>query len=359
MDDDLQPLLLSWYAQNKRNLPWRLTNDPYTIWLSEVILQQTRVDQGLTFFLRFLQQWPNLASLATAQEHEVLKMWQGLGYYSRARNMLQAAKQIVALHHGVFPQTVETLRQLNGVGPYTAAAIASIAFGQRVAVVDGNVERFLSRFYGLNSPIDRGVGKRQIEAFAQDVVKTGHPATLNQAMMEFGALQCVPRNPRCNDCPLVGKCVAFQQDAVKQLPVKTKKKTPKNRYFNYIVMTHQKTEGLDFVVRKRETDDIWRGMFEFPLIETDGEVGLDQLSQAEPFLELTGGKTFVVKGQPVQIRHILTHQNIHAWFYLLIFDNLSFVEEKNNVFLMNQNRADDYPLPRLILKYLLFLENQN
>lgn len=359
MNDELIAILNSWLVLNQRDLPWRKTTDPYAIWISEVILQQTRVDQGIAYYQRFLEQWPDIASLAAAREQEVLKMWQGLGYYSRARNLLTAAKQIMSLHKGVFPEDPGKLRQLKGIGPYTAAAIASIAFGHHVAVVDGNVKRFLSRFYGLDLALDRGEGKRQLEKYAQSIVENGHPGLLNQVMMEFGALQCVPRNPLCNKCPLAEQCVALRQNLVQQLPVSIRKKASRNRYFNYLVMAQPHDDGLVFVVRKRIGNDIWKGMFEFPLIETANETDFGQLSQTVEFDKITAGQHFLLSGQPFRIRHILTHQNIFACFYLLIFDHLGFVEEKNNVFLMNQNRPDDYPLPRLIMKYLLSLENQN
>ncbi len=359
MIDDLRHILLKWYAQNMRSLPWREGNDPYAIWISEVILQQTRVNQGIAYYKRFLEAWPDVKSLARASEQEVLKMWQGLGYYSRARNMLHTARQVVEQHNGLFPTSYEKLLKLKGIGPYTAAAIVSIAFGGRHATVDGNVARVLSRYFAVQCPVDGNEGKKEISRLAQQIVMKGNSGTINQAMMEFGALQCVPRLPDCANCPLQINCAAFQLDLVKKLPVKKKKKASVNRFFNYLVMIFRHENELCFVLRQRREKDIWEGLFEFPLIETEAEQGFEAVLQNDLFKEITQEKPFAVIGRPVDFKQILSHQNIYARFYLLFFEYDYFSENRNNVFLMNQNRQADYPLHRLIQKYLLFLNDQN
>ena len=238
-------VLLQWFKENGRPLPWRQTDDAYAIWLSEVILQQTRIAQGTAYWERFMAQWPSVDDLAAATEDEVLKAWQGLGYYSRARNLHAAARQVVG--KGGFPRTFKELKTLKGVGDYTAAAIASFAFGEPVAVVDGNVYRVLSRYFGIDTPIDSTQGKKEFQAMAQSLIPHGEPADYNQAIMDFGAIQCTPASPRCAACPLCETCIAFREHRTEGLPVKSKKVKQRERRFTYLYIEHQPVGGINLV----------------------------------------------------------------------------------------------------------------
>ena len=250
--------LLQWFKNNGRSLPWRETKDAYAIWLSEVILQQTRIVQGMSYWERFMAQWPTVNDLAAATENEVLKAWQGLGYYSRARNLHTAAQQVMEL--GGFPQTFKELKTLKGVGDYTAAAIASIAFGEPVAVVDGNVYRVLSRYYGIDTPIDSTEGKKEFQALAQSLLPINEPADYNEAIMDFGATQCTPNSPHCSACPLCETCVSFREQRINELPVKSKKVKQRERHFTYIYIEY---EGK-IAIHQRGAGDSWQGLWEFP-----------------------------------------------------------------------------------------------
>lgn len=250
--------LLQWFKNNGRSLPWRETKDAYAIWLSEVILQQTRIVQGMSYWERFMAKWPTVNDLAAATEDEVLKAWQGLGYYSRARNLHTAAQQVMELDG--FPQTFKELKTLKGVGDYTAAAIASIAFGKPVAVVDGNVYRVLSRYYGIDTPIDSTEGKKEFQALAQSLLPINEPADYNEAIMDFGATQCTPNSPHCSACPLCETCVAFREQRINELPVKSKKVKQRERHFTYLCIEY---EGK-IAIHQRGAGDIWQGLWEFP-----------------------------------------------------------------------------------------------
>lgn len=300
--------LISWYAEHRRDLPWRNTSDPYCIWISEIILQQTRVVQGLDYYLRFVQRFPDVFSLAKAEEDEVLKYWQGLGYYSRARNLHAAAR---SMQHG-FPTTYPEVRALKGVGDYTAAAICSIAYGLPYAVVDGNVYRVLSRYWGIDLPIDTAAGKKHFAALAQELLPPAEASMYNQAIMDFGALQCTPQSPDCLRCPLIDTCVAVLTDRVQELPVKQPKQKPSSRYFNYIYVR----TGAYTYIHQRKENDIWRNLYEFPLIETETD-----LTESE-FLALPQFQSLIAPGEEPLIRcvcppvkHVLSHRIIHAHFY--------------------------------------------
>src|ERR1035437_3971325 len=236
---DFHKILTLWYQQNKRDLPWRMNNDPYSVWVSEIILQQTRIDQGTAYYLRFIRRFPDIESLANSSEEEVLKMWQGLGYYSRARNMHHAARQIMTEFNGRFPDSYNIIRTLKGVGDYTAAAIASISFGSENVVIDGNVYRVLSRIFGIATPIDTTNGKKEFSILAHSLLDKQNPGIFNEALMEFGALQCVPRNPLCIQCPFQDRCVALKNNQIDQFPVKSKQPKQKNRYFNYLFINYE------------------------------------------------------------------------------------------------------------------------
>jgi A/G-specific adenine glycosylase len=300
--------LVKWYSENKRQLPWRLTDDPYKIWLSEVILQQTRVIQGLPYYLNFVKQYPDVKTLAAAPEQEVLRLWQGLGYYTRARNLHKCAQSIANQHNGRFPDNYEALLPLPGIGQYTAAAIASFAFQEAVAVVDGNVFRILSRIFGIYTAINSPVGRKEFNRLANELIPKQKPALHNQAMMDFGALCCTPRNPKCSDCPFKGNCFAFNHDLIDHLPVKLKGKKSRSRYFFYVVVEKNK----ELLMKKRGAKDIWNGLFDFMLIEKPGPVKAEKIVRDKQFLQLVDPTAPVSVSK--KYRHMLTHQTIHCRF---------------------------------------------
>ena len=305
--------LIKWYAENGRELPWRDTKNPYRIWISEIILQQTRVAQGYDYYLRFVERFPDVFSLAEADEDEVMKYWQGLGYYSRARNLHAAAKSIVEA--GAFPTTYKEVLALKGVGEYTAAAICSFAYDMPYAVVDGNVYRVLSRWMGIDTPIDSTEGKKMFFEAAQELLDKSNPALYNQAIMDFGALQCTPSSPDCLSCPLADSCVALQQGKVDMLPVKKNKTKVTDRFFNYIYVRM----GDYTFIGKRKGNDIWKNLYELPLIETDKEISE---KDEELFEKLEGlfGKAEGISVRLVRkgVKHVLSHRIIHANFYEVV-----------------------------------------
>ena len=319
--------LLQWFKNNGRSLPWRETKDAYAIWLSEVILQQTRIVQGMSYWERFMAQWPTVNDLAAATENEVLKAWQGLGYYSRARNLHTAAQQVVEL--GGFPQTFKELKTLKGVGDYTAAAIASIAFGEPVAVVDGNVYRVLSRYYGIDTPIDSTEGKKGFQALAQSLLPINEPADYNEAIMDFGATQCTPNSPHCSACPLCETCVAFREQRINELPVKSKKVKQRERHFTYLYIEY---EGK-IAIHQRGAGDIWQGLWEFPQAE--------QLASSEDSAWKTEAQ-LLQKG----VKHILTHQILLADIYLWRPKNRP--QLPSEFIWIEKQDLENYALPRLI-----------
>ncbi|WP_124979156.1 A/G-specific adenine glycosylase [Nonlabens xiamenensis] len=311
---DFSRVLIDWYQLNKRDLPWRQTTDPYHIWLSEVILQQTRVNQGLPYYNRFVSQYPNVYALANASEQEVLKTWQGLGYYSRARNLHKAAQQVVE-NEGKFPSTYKDLLELKGVGDYTAAAIASFAYEEAVPVVDGNVYRVLARIYGIHTPINSTQGAKEFKSLAQKLLNKNEPATHNQAIMEFGAIQCVPKNPQCQSCPFQGSCVAYEKEIVQELPVKLKKTKVKNLYHHYLVA---KTPSGKTLLQQRDTRSIWAGLHEFPYIEANGPLLSSELKDHEVFKHFFSRVRFRESAYNQEpIIHQLTHRKIHAYFWII------------------------------------------
>lgn len=312
--------LISWYLQNKRDLPWRKTANPYHIWLSEIMLQQTRVAQGLPYFLSFTTSFPTIFDLANADEEQVLKLWQGLGYYSRARNLHATAKYIASDLNGIFPDSFSGLLKLKGVGEYTAAAIASFSYNEVVPVVDGNVFRVLSRFFDIETDIASSSAKKEFTALANELIPKDNPAIFNQAIMEFGALQCIPKNPDCGICVLNSGCLALKYNRVGELPVKLKKTKVRNRYFNYIVFSD---EIQNLVIRKRVEKGIWHNLYEFPLIETDGEVDFDSISKL--INDKYGNKNAILSIKPLnksKILHKLSHQHLFVDFYKVEVEGL-------------------------------------
>ena len=306
--------LLLWYAENKRSFLWRDNREPYNIWLSEVILQQTRTDQGLPYFERFLTAFPTIEALAMAKEDEVLKLWQGLGYYSRARNLHFTAQYIHNELDGVFPKTFESLLELKGVGDYTASAIASICFDIPQAVVDGNVFRFLSRYFGILTPINSSSAHKEFKNKAMELMGQNHPGTFNQALMEFGSLHCTPKKPKCPSCPFAKNCIAFNQDKINLLPVKTSKIKIKKRYFNYLVVSDPKHQ---FMMQKRTQKGIWQNLYEFPLVESSKTINsVDELTSQVNFpqkLKLLSPQIKLWNQKP--IIHKLSHQSLLINFW--------------------------------------------
>jgi A/G-specific adenine glycosylase len=340
-------ILTKWYEKNKRDLPWRRTNDPYRIWVSEIILQQTRIEQGWNYYLRFLKKFPDLHALAEADEEEVLKLWQGLGYYSRARSMHATAREIMTLHRGIFPQTYDGIRKLKGIGDYTAAAISSIAFGIPSPVVDGNVLRLFSRFFGIRESVDTQKGKTAVLEKAKKLISHERPGDFNQAIMEFGALQCKPI-PDCKICPLKSGCVAFKENRIAEYPVKSKKQGQRTRFFHYLFITTGKGQKRSVFLKKRTSKDIWKNLFDFPLIETEKAVSLKKLILLKEWTDLFSGRKVNLLKESKTYRHILTHQVIMAKFYQLeisAHDRLPYLK-------VALSDVGKYPVPRLVEKYL-------
>ena len=332
--------IVQWFRENGRVLPWRETHDPYAIWLSEIILQQTRIEQGQPYWERFVKRWPKVEDLAAATEDEVLREWQGLGYYSRARNLHAAAKQIVA--RGGFPTTIEGLRQLKGVGDYTAAAIGSIAFGLPAAVVDGNVYRVLSRHYGIATPINTTEGKKVFSALAQSLLPTANShepivSEYNQAMMDFGAVQCTPSNPQCASCPLAESCVAVREGRVEELPVKLRTLKVKERRLIYIYIRYKD----ETAIRRRPAGDIWQGLYEPLLIDNEQWIIDNWAAQHHYPLSIVNCQLLAK-----QVKHVLTHRVIYADFWLWE------VKEKPSLpdgyVWIKEEELDNYAVPRLI-----------
>lgn len=311
--------LLQWYLQNRRDLPWRNTVNPYHIWLSEIMLQQTRVAQGMPYFIRFTEVFPTIFDLAKTDEEQVLKLWQGLGYYSRARNMHKTAQIIAFELNGNFPNNYEDLLKLKGIGEYTAAAIASFAFKQVVPVVDGNVFRVLSRYFNIQSDISSSSAKKEFSALANELIPNDQPDLFNQAIMDFGALQCVPKNPNCEICIFNSSCAALQKKKVDQLPIKTKKTKVTNRFFNYLIFLD--TEN-NTIINKRTQKGIWHNLYEFPVIETEKETDFETIST----LVRNRYKEHVVTDISIynkeQIIHKLSHQNLHINFYKITLSSI-------------------------------------
>jgi len=336
--------LLPWYREHKRPLPWRSESDPYRIWLSEVILQQTRVDQGMAYWYRFVDRYPSVQDLANASEDEVLRLWQGLGYYSRARNLRTAAQQVVQRHGGSFPAAYNELKALQGVGEYTAAAIGSIAFGLAEPVVDGNVYRVLARVFGLATPIDSTAGRKEFRELAGRLLDHTSPGDHNQAVMELGALVCSPKNPRCEVCPLAGKCIALRTDRISQLPVKSGEQKIRERHFNYLHI--RTTKGI--YLQKRTAKDIWQGLYELPLIESEKAVGPKRILQ---LIEQQFGPGWTITTMHGPVKHVLSHQHIHTRFWE-VSPPRKFRIPKGWI-AVPAAEMDRYAVPRAIERYLI------
>lgn len=335
--------LIAWYTSHKRDLPWRDISDPYRIWLSEIILQQTQVVQGLSYYLKFTEHFPTVTDLADAPEDTVMRLWQGLGYYSRARNLHAAAKHVKEKHQGIFPASYEEIKALKGVGDYTAAAIASFAYDLPHAVLDGNVYRVLSRLFDLHTPINSTKGKKEFQLLADELLDEAKAALHNSAMMEFGALWCKPQNPKCESCPVQEHCLAFRNGTVAQLPVKDKAVKIRSRYFHYIIFNYKDS----VYIQKRTKKDIWQNLYEFYLIETDKPAGEEQILGDPALLKLAG--SFAVSKITALKKHILSHQHVFGTFYEL---SLKKALKSEDLILVKRGDLMHYGLPQLIIKYL-------
>lgn len=334
-------ILLAWYEENRRLMPWRGENDPYKIWISEIILQQTRINQGWNYYIRFIENFPDIASLAQASPERVLKVWQGLGYYSRARNLHKAAQTVMKEHQGVFPKNYDDILKLKGIGEYTAAAIASIAFNLPYPVVDGNVFRIISRIFGIYEDISLPATKKIITAKCTQLMDKEKPSDFNQAIMDFGAIQCKPQNPDCETCPLKKHCFAFIHQTVHNLPVKTRNIKLRTRYFHYLIFSKEE----QIMIRKRVDNDIWKNLYDFPLLESNN-------SKSEELISILT-KFKASKKPHWRCKHKLTHQIIIADFYMIpvnkfpgYFENCTIISKKNAV---------NYPSPKIIAQILSFL----
>ena len=336
-------LLINWYLQNKRDLPWRNTTNPYQIWLSEIMLQQTRVAQGMPYFLSFTDAFPSVFDLAKAEEEQVLKLWQGLGYYSRARNLHKTAQYIATELNGVFPDNYKDLLQLKGVGDYTAAAIASFSYNEVVPVVDGNVFRVLSRYLDIETDIAQASAKKEFAALALELMPKDNPAIFNQAIMEFGALQCVPKNPDCSICVFNESCAALQKKKVNQLPVKLKKLKVRNRYFNYFMLSDAEENTL---IQKRTAKGIWHNLYEFPLLETLQEEDFEFVSNAIQQETFFSNPIISMRAcNEKSIVHKLSHQHLHIKFWKL---NVKGKVENG----ITKEQLKQYPFPIVIHNFI-------
>lgn len=336
-------ILINWYLQNKRDLPWRKTTNPYLIWLSEIMLQQTRVAQGMPYFFSFTKEFPTVSDLANADEEQVLKLWQGLGYYSRARNLHKTAQYVANELNGIFPPTYKELLKLKGVGEYTAAAIASFSYNEVVPVVDGNVFRVLSRYFDIESDIASPAAKKEFTELARELMPKDDPAIFNQAIMEFGALQCVPKSPNCSICVFNDSCLALQKKKVDVLPVKSKKTKVTNRFFNYLILEDVLGNTL---IQKRTAKGIWHNLYEFPLLETHEIADFDFVSKAVQN-DLFSGYTIIgiEECSHATVLHKLSHQHLHIQFWKIKIDGII----ENGI---EANILKTFPFPIVIYNFI-------
>jgi len=339
--------IIDWYKQNKRNLPWRETDDPYKIWISEIILQQTRVAQGIDYYLRFIQAFPDIRSLAEAETDEVMKLWQGLGYYTRARHLHEAAHQLIRHYHGKLPGSYDELITIKGIGEYSAAAIASMAFHEPVPLVDGNVFRVIARLFLIGLQKGTVAAKKAVDEIAGEIMNPERPGLHNQAMMEFGAIQCIPKHPDCPVCIFRSTCKAYRNGKVEEYPVTGKKGKLRDRYFNYLFIR----TGKNTVIRKREGNDIWKGLYEFPLIETSTEIPKHNLPGSADWNALFTETQPVVITVSDTYKHLLSHQRIHARFFIITLESPSpLLIEK--YLLIPIGDLGKCPVPKLIERFL-------
>ena len=345
--NNFSAILLKWYSHYKRELPWRGERDPYKIWVSEIILQQTRIAQGWNYYLRFIERFPTVADLANASQDEVLKHWQGLGYYSRARNLHTGAKYIVNQHDGKFPRRYEDILKIKGVGEYTAAAIASMAYLLPYPTVDGNAFRVLTRIFGIHTPIDTNAGKKEITDLANKLIDKKQASSFNQAIMDFGALQCTPASPNCCACCFEFLCVAKQNNLQSVLPIKSQKTKIRTRYFYYLHIHYQKKT----IIQKREKNDIWKSLYEFPLIENDKELSIEEVLSDIFLKEMLKNCTYTVAAVSSSYKHQLSHQLIIAQFITLVVTKGKLIATPPLLFIP-KSEIDKYPVARLTERFL-------
>ncbi len=339
--------LITWYRNNKRDLPWRNTKDPYLIWLSEIILQQTRVEQGMPYFFKFSENFETVKKFSEASEDEILRLWQGLGYYSRGRNMLKTAKKIMTDFNGTFPNAYADLITLTGVGEYTAAAISSFSNNEARAVVDGNVYRLLARYFGIVTPINSTEGKKSFQAVADELLDVNNAGEHNQAMIEFGALQCKPKNPNCELCPFISSCYAYKHQKINELPVKLKKLKIKERYLYFVVLINQQNEIL---IRRRDNSDIWAGLYDLPCIEFSETADLPEVL-AHPNYQQWFKSTSEITSVSAEIKHILTHQRIYGRFIEVSVINKNVINNIDGTW-VKIDELYKYGMPKLIFAFL-------
>jgi len=342
---DFTKKLLFWHRYHKRNLPWKTTSDPYKIWLSEIILQQTRVEQGLSYYKNLTRQFPTVKKLATSSEDEVMRAWQGLGYYSRARNMHQAAKQIITQHKGKFPDSYQEILRLKGVGEYTASAISSFAYNLPHAVVDGNVYRVLARAFGIRKAIDTTSGRKHFKQLANELLHKKNPAAYNQAIMDFGATVCTPANPHCTQCFFKTNCVAHSRNWMKILPVKLKRTSVKTRWFNFFVIMDEDR----IIVEKRNSKDIWKGLYQFPLLETEKKIEADRALAI--FSSAHSLKQVKLIESSAMVKHLLSHQTILAQFLTVKTSHKKNFHSENWK-IADRQKLYQFAFPKLIDNYI-------
>ena len=343
--------LLKWFETEQRDLPWKQTKDPYFIWISEIILQQTRVEQGLPYYEKFIKRFPTIQSLAKAREDQVLKMWEGLGYYTRARNIHHTAKYVTTHLKGTFPSTYKDVLALKGVGPYTAAAIMSFAFNEPYAVVDGNVLRVVSRYLASYIPVDTTEGYHLVQNWLNDCIPLLQPGDFNQAIMNLGATICTPTKPNCSHCPVRERCRAYKEGSFGDLPVKIKKITKRNRYFHYFLF---QDDSEQFLIQKRIGKDIWKGLYELPMVETEAETPQGMKNMA-PLLKKFGirQKLLLDFREIYHInKHLLTHQTIYAKYYLVRLQTLNNVILSDECYFVNRNNISNFAFPKLIKSFI-------
>jgi len=342
---DIAESIIDWYNANKRDLPWRNITDPYSIWVSEIIMQQTRINQGIGYYLNFLTQFPTVFDLAKAEEKQVLLTWQGLGYYSRARNMHVAAKEIVMQWGGQFPNNSKDLLKLKGIGSYTAAAISSICFNENIPAIDGNVIRVISRLFNITDAVNKNSTQKQIENFSIELINNFDAATYNQAMMDLGATICLPKNPICNNCPLADACLAKKNKTFMNIPVKEKKTTPKMRFLVYLVLKTSKHTLIGI----RKNNDIWKGLYEFPLIELKKQTSIDAVLKhpmINKFYTKSDGANLKIIEAP---QHKLSHQTLYTHFVIITLNELPKINDFQPIEI---SQLALQPFPRLIEKHL-------
>lgn len=343
---EISKLIEKWYETNGRDLPWRESRNPYHIWISEIILQQTRVEQGVPYYLNFIEKFPDINFLAKSGINEVLNAWQGLGYYSRARNLHSTAQDIVKKHKGVFPNTYRELIKLKGIGPYTAGAILSMAYDQKVPAIDGNVKRIISRLFMISEDINSIATGKKLREMVELLLKTAKPSVFNQAMMDLGSMICKPRQPDCPNCPLNGKCEALKAGKQNDLPLIIKNKKTRERYFYFIVLDDNSNTYLS----KRTGNDIWKLMYQFPLIESDKQVS--ESSIIKKIQHELGTEEFEIINTTKEIRHILSHQVIKARFILIKPGGTDSIHKPDSYIKIDKRNIHDYPVPRLIESYI-------